>query len=140
MTHKDLDDIDILRRMYATLCGGMDDALTLLEAGRGDTRELFASNLAGSLRSRLQQHSLPQLSPADFASEAEFDQAYDKAFAEYSQNVVEDVQVDEEQELAVRCGVMSIPTVIFFKNGQEIGRKVGVMGDKVFSDVLDANI
>ena len=33
MTHKDLDDIDILRRMYATLCGGMDDALTLLEAG-----------------------------------------------------------------------------------------------------------
>ena len=29
---------------------------------------------------------------------------------------------------------------IFFKNGQEIGRKVGVMGDKVFSDVLDANL
>ena len=28
-----IDDIDILRRMYATLCGGMDDALTLLEAG-----------------------------------------------------------------------------------------------------------
>ena len=79
----------------------VSEILTLLEAGRGDTRELFASNLAGSLRSRLQQHSLPQLSPADFASEAEFDQAYDKAFAEYSQNVVEDVQVDEEQELVV---------------------------------------
>ena len=28
-----IDDIDILRQMYATLCGGMDDALTLLEAG-----------------------------------------------------------------------------------------------------------
>ena len=50
------------------------------------------------------------------------------------------VNVDEEQELAIRYGVMSIPTVIFFKNGQEIGRKVGVMGDKVFSDVLDANL
>ena len=30
---KEVDDIDILRQMYATLCGGMDDALTLLEAG-----------------------------------------------------------------------------------------------------------
>ena len=30
---QELDDIDILRQMYATLCGGMDDALTLLEAG-----------------------------------------------------------------------------------------------------------
>ena len=28
-----MDDIDILRQMYATLCGGMDDALTLLESG-----------------------------------------------------------------------------------------------------------
>lgn len=27
------DDIDILRQMYATLCGGIDDALTLLEWG-----------------------------------------------------------------------------------------------------------
>ena len=33
MNHETIDDIDILRQMYATLCGGMDDALTLLEAG-----------------------------------------------------------------------------------------------------------
>ncbi|MCI8812890.1 MAG: hypothetical protein HFG12_06610 [Oscillibacter sp.] len=26
-----MDDIDVLRRMYAVLCGGIDDALTLLE-------------------------------------------------------------------------------------------------------------
>lgn len=36
------------------------------------------------------------------------------------------VNVDEEQELAMRYGVMSIPTVIFFKDGKEIDRKVGV--------------
>jgi len=30
---KETDDIDILRQMYATLCGGADAALTLLEAG-----------------------------------------------------------------------------------------------------------
>ena len=28
-----MNDIDVLRQMYATLCGGIDTALTLLEAG-----------------------------------------------------------------------------------------------------------
>ena len=28
-----LNDIDVLRQMYATLCGSIDDALTLLEWG-----------------------------------------------------------------------------------------------------------
>ena len=54
--------------------------------------------------------------------------------------VVGKVNVDEEQELAMRYGVMSIPTVIFFRNGEEITRKVGVMPDKAFTDVLDANL
>ena len=49
------------------------------------------------------------------------------------------VNVDEEQELAIRYGVMSIPTVIFFKNGEEIDRKVGVMPESEFTAVLDAN-
>lgn len=49
------------------------------------------------------------------------------------------VNVDEEQELAIRYGVMSIPTVIFFKDGKEIDRKVGVMPAGAFSQVLDAN-
>ena len=54
--------------------------------------------------------------------------------------VIGKVNVDEEQELAISCGVMSIPTVIFFKDGKEITRKVGVMPDKSYTDVLDANI
>lgn len=28
-----LNDIDVLRQMYATVCGGADDMLTLLESG-----------------------------------------------------------------------------------------------------------
>ena len=54
--------------------------------------------------------------------------------------VIGKVNVDEEQELAIRYGVMSIPTVIFFKNGQEIARKVGVMPEKEFISILDANL
>ncbi|MGE4276241.1 MAG: thioredoxin [Lawsonibacter sp.] len=53
--------------------------------------------------------------------------------------VVGKVNVDEEQELAIRYGVMSIPTVIFFKDGKEIERKVGVMPAGAFTQVLDAN-
>lgn len=41
-----MDDIDILRQMYATLCGGMDDALTLLESGNvWEARKAFQSAL-----------------------------------------------------------------------------------------------
>lgn len=50
------------------------------------------------------------------------------------------VNVDEEPELARRFGVMSIPTVVFLKNGQEFDRKVGVMPAQAFTSVLDANL
>ena len=43
-------------------------------------------------------------------------------------------------ELAMRYGVMSIPTVIFFKDGKEIDRKVGVMPGAVFTQALDENL
>ena len=39
-----------------------------------------------------------------------------------------------------RYGVMSNPTVIFFKNGKEIDRKVGVMPAGAFTQVLDQNL
>ena len=51
--------------------------------------------------------------------------------------IIGKVNVDEQQELAVRYGVMSIPTVIFFKDGKEIDRKVGVMPAGAYSAILD---
>ena len=50
------------------------------------------------------------------------------------------VNVDDEPELAQRFGVMSIPTVIFFRNGEEIDRKVGLMPEAAYTAVLDANL
>ena len=47
------------------------------------------------------------------------------------------VDVDENPALAQRYGVMSIPTVIFFKNGEEFDRKVGAMAAEVYADTLD---
>ena len=57
------------------------------------------------------------------------------------------VNTDEQPELAIRFGVMSmqlgimsIPCVIFFKNGKEIDRKVGLMPAQAYTAVLDANL
>ncbi len=51
--------------------------------------------------------------------------------------IVGKINVEEEQELAIRSGVMSIPTVIFFKDGEEVARKVGVLPAAQFTAVLD---
>ena len=45
------------------------------------------------------------------------------------------VNTDEQPELAVRFGVMSIPTVIFLKDGKEIDRKVGVMPEASYTAI-----
>ena len=47
------------------------------------------------------------------------------------------VNVDEERELAIRFGVMSIPTVVFLKNGREFDRKIGTMPEAGYADVLE---
>ena len=50
------------------------------------------------------------------------------------------VNVDEEPELARFFGVMSIPTVVFLKEGREFDRKVGLMPAEAFEQVLDKNL
>ena len=37
------------------------------------------------------------------------------------------VDVDQEPDLARRFGIMSIPTLVFLKNGEETGRSVGLL-------------
>ena len=60
---------------------------------------------------------------------------------EYGEKVlVAKVDVDAEIDVARRFGVMSIPTVVFLKNGREFDRKVGLMDIGAFEEVLDANL
>jgi len=47
------------------------------------------------------------------------------------------VNVDEEEELAVRYGVMTIPTVILFKDGQELDKRIGVHPVAEFEKMLE---
>ena len=47
------------------------------------------------------------------------------------------VNVDEAQDSAIRYGVMSVPTLVFFKNGEEIERQVGYMEEEELSKIID---
>lgn len=47
------------------------------------------------------------------------------------------VNVDEQQELAQRYGVMSIPTLMVVKNGQIVSKSVGAKSKKQILDMLD---
>lgn len=44
---------------------------------------------------------------------------------EHPEYKVGKVNVDEQQELAAKFGVMNIPTVLAFKDGQEVGKNIG---------------
>ncbi|MDZ4707522.1 MAG: thioredoxin [Saprospiraceae bacterium] len=48
------------------------------------------------------------------------------------------VNVDENSEVTMEYEVRSIPTLLFFKNGQLVDRHVGATSKKVLTDKLDA--
>lgn len=50
--------------------------------------------------------------------------------------VVGKLNVDENEEIAVRYGVMSIPTLIAFKNGEVVGKLVGVQPKEVIERLI----
>jgi len=54
--------------------------------------------------------------------------------------IIGKVDTDENLELTKKYGIANIPTVIFFKDGQEIDRKVGGMSIDDYADVLDGNL
>lgn len=61
----------------------------------------------------------------------------DQLSADYAGKVVvAKVDVDAQPDLAARYQVMSIPTVVLFKDGKEVGRKVGFAGKQMYVDLL----
>ena len=46
------------------------------------------------------------------------------------------INIDENQDLAVEYGIMSIPTLVVIKNGKEVSRTVGVVGKKEILELV----
>ena len=55
---------------------------------------------------------------------------------EHAEVKVGKVNVDEQMDLARQFRVVSIPTLIIFKNGQEVQRMVGVTSKEELKDAL----
>ena len=47
------------------------------------------------------------------------------------------VNVDQNRDLAQQYDVMSIPCVVFFKNGQEMERQLGFLPKSVFQEIIN---
>lgn len=61
----------------------------------------------------------------------ELDQEYEGRVEFYK------VDVDESQECAVRYGITAMPTLVFFKDGQEVERQVGFLNKEEIKRILD---
>ncbi len=47
------------------------------------------------------------------------------------------VNTDEEQELAIKFGIRSIPTLLIFKNGEVVDQMVGASSKQTYTDKLN---
>jgi len=62
---------------------------------------------------------------------------FDKLADEFAGKVkIVKVNVDEAQGLAQKYGVMSIPTVIVFKDGKEVDRQMGFVGEEGYRKMI----
>ena len=50
------------------------------------------------------------------------------------------MDVDANQEVPAKFGIRGIPTLILFKNGQEVAKKVGAMSKSQLTAFLDSHV
>lgn len=52
--------------------------------------------------------------------------------------VIGKCNVDDEEELAAEFGIMSIPSILFFKDGQQVDKHVGAATKNLLEDKIKA--
>ncbi|NNC83315.1 MAG: thioredoxin [Flavobacteriales bacterium] len=65
----------------------------------------------------------------------------DELHEEYNDRaVIGKVDVDSNQEIAMKYGVRNIPTILFIKNGEVVDKSVGAVPKNVLSEKIDAQL
>lgn len=54
--------------------------------------------------------------------------------------VVAKCNIDDCEEVAVQYGIRNIPTLLFFKNGEVVDRKVGIVSKQEIESILEGLI
>lgn len=63
---------------------------------------------------------------------------YEKVEKQYIERVrFCELNVDQARDLAIQLGVTSIPTLIFVRDGQVIGRETGYLDERSLTDKID---
>jgi len=60
----------------------------------------------------------------------------DEMASEYDNIKIGKINIDEQQELAIKYGVMSIPTLMFFKDGKPTDTLVGLRSKEQLAESL----
>lgn len=60
----------------------------------------------------------------------------DQLAEEHSEYKFCKVNVDDEESLAIKFGIMSIPTLIVFKNGEQKAKQIGVLPKQEILDFI----
>ncbi len=60
----------------------------------------------------------------------------DELSEEHSEYKFCKVNVDDEEALAIKFGIMSIPTLIVFKNGEQKAKQVGALPKEAILDLV----
>lgn len=60
----------------------------------------------------------------------------DTVAAEHEEVRIGKVNVDEQQELAAQFGVMSIPTLLVFKDGKKVNESVGLISKEKVEELI----
>lgn len=50
--------------------------------------------------------------------------------------IITKLNVDENPKMTEKFGIMSIPTTVLFKGGEEMGRQIGFGGKKPFEELI----
>jgi len=50
------------------------------------------------------------------------------------------INTDEEQDLAIKFGIRSIPTIMIFKNGKVVDLMIGAASKQAFEEKLNAHL
>lgn len=52
--------------------------------------------------------------------------------------VIAKCDIDENQDIAMQFGIMSIPTILFFKNGEIVEKQVGLVPKVQLKKIIDS--
>ena len=60
----------------------------------------------------------------------------DQIAEQHPEYVVGKINVDDEEDLAAQFGIMSIPTLVVLKNGEQVNKSVGVIPKEKILEML----